>query len=435
VSFTVRKTRFLTKKYLATDVSCTSSKSKKSSRDRPWPLTSPTSTDRSSFRPGLSWNLVTARCSKHGVSWRFPSPTRPQSHQPQDLRAPRRQTPPLPSPIATKESLHPVLVELAAVAARLGRKSASADEPGHLLRRPATSERKSYRPPWPPVSAETVAGHAKTLVSLPTIFFQVERAINHPSSSSTDIAKALRTDQGLSARLLRIANSAFYGFPQRVESVDQAIRIIGTRQLHDLVLATVVLTQFRGVDANLVTMKSFWQHSFACGIAARSLATLRRESNVEHFFVAGLLHDIGSLVLYQEFPQRAAVALEMHRREKTALDEVERSVIGCDHGQVGAALMTLWKLPESYREVAANHHNPAGSRSPSVGTAVVHIADLLVAALALGGNGEIGLPRFCPEAWDLVALPPSDLVVWPRMCSTSLRKPCACSPRNDPNHG
>ncbi len=314
-----------------------------------------------------------------------------------------------PLPLTTKEILHPALAELSAVAARLGRKSASADETTSPLPTATTSERKSYRPPWPPVSAETVAGHAKTLVSLPTIFFQIDRAINHPSSSSADIAKALCTDQGLSARLLRIANSAFYGFPQRVESVDQAIRIIGTRQLHDLVLATVVLTQFRGVDANLVTMKSFWQHSFACGIAARSLATLRRESNVEHFFVAGLLHDIGSLVLYQEFPKRAAVALEMHRRDKSALDEVERAVIGCDHGQVGAALMASWKLPESYREVAANHHNPAGARAPSMGAAVVHIADLLVAALELGGNGEVGLPRLCVEAWDAVALPPSDL--------------------------
>jgi putative nucleotidyltransferase with HDIG domain len=312
-------------------------------------------------------------------------------------------------PIAIEEGLHPALVELAGVAARLGPKSPSADESIPPPSNAATPARKNYRPPWPPVSAETVAGHAKTLVSLPTIYFQVERAINHPSSSSVDIAKALHTDQGLSARLLRIANSAFYGFPRRVESVEQAIRVIGTRQLHDLVLATVVLTQFRGVDANLVTMKSFWQHSFACGIAARSLAALRRECNTERFFVSGLLHDIGSLVLYQEFPQRAAVALEEHRRNQIALDEVERSVIGCDHGQVGAALMTLWKLPESYREVAANHHNPSGSRSPSVVTAAVHIADLLVTALALGGNGESGLPRFCAEAWDLVGLPPSDL--------------------------
>jgi putative nucleotidyltransferase with HDIG domain len=246
------------------------------------------------------------------------------------------------------------------------------------------------------------------LVSLPTIYFHVDRAISHPSSSSKDIADVLRSDQGLSARLLRIANSAFYGFPQRVESVDQAVRIIGTRQLHDLVLATVVLTQFRGVDSRMVDMASFWKHSFACGIAARVFATLRRESNTERFFVAGLLHDIGSLVLYQELPERAQAALLEHQRSRAALDEVERAIVGCDHGQIGAALMTQWKLPEFYRDVAANHHG-GSCRTSAVGTAVVHIADLLVAGLGLGSNGEVSLPHFSTEAWDIVGQPPSSL--------------------------
>jgi putative nucleotidyltransferase with HDIG domain len=319
--------------------------------------------------------------------------------------APPASTPPLP--FAIDENAHPALVELAAVVARLRPTSAPASESSPSVPTGQTPAHGSRRPAWPPVSAETVAGRARTLVSLPTIYFQVERAINHPTSSSADIAKVLRSDQGLSARLLRIGNSAFYGFPQRVESVDQAVRIIGTRQLHDLVLATVVLTQFRDVDPRFVTMESFWTHSFACGIAARSLATLRRESNTERFFVAGLLHDIGSLVLYQEFPERARAALEEHQRNRVPLDEVEGSVIGCDHGQVGAALMTLWRLPELFREVAANHHRPIGSRS--VTTSVVHLADLLVAALALGSNGEVGWPRFCAEAWGVVGLQLSDL--------------------------
>jgi putative nucleotidyltransferase with HDIG domain len=311
-------------------------------------------------------------------------------------------------PFAIDENTHPLLVELAAVVERLRPKGAPDCEPISAAPAAAASGAKGRRPEWIPVTPETVAGRARTLVSLPTIYFQVERAINHPTSSSADIANALRSDQGLCARLLRIANSAFYSFPQRVESVDQAIRIIGTRQLHDLVLATVVLTQFRGVDARLVNMKSFWQHSFACGIAARSFAALRHESNSERFFVAGLLHDIGSLVLYQEFPDRARAALEEHRSSRSPLDEVERSIIGCDHGQVGAALMTSWKLPEFYREVAANHHG-LGGRSPTVGASIVHLADLLVAALALGSNGEATLPRFCPEAWKVLDLPPSCL--------------------------
>jgi putative nucleotidyltransferase with HDIG domain len=198
-----------------------------------------------------------------------------------------------------------------------------------------------------------------------------------------------------------------------VESVDDAIRIIGTRQLHDLVLATVVLTQFRGVDPHLVSMKSFWQHSFACGIAAREMASLRRESNTERFFVAGLLHDIGSLVIYQEFPKRAAAVLDEHRRNGVAIDEAERSIIGCDHGQVGAALMKLWRLPDFYRDAAANHHDPRRhsvvSRAPSVGPAVVHLADIVVSALGWGASGEIGGPRFHAEAWDIAGLPPGSL--------------------------
>jgi putative nucleotidyltransferase with HDIG domain len=312
-------------------------------------------------------------------------------------------------PTAIDETSHPVLVELASVVARLGPPTppAPASQRNVPPSKAATPGRKD-RPNWPPVSPETVAGRARTLVSLPTIYFHVDRAINHPSSSSADIAKVLGSDQGLSARLLRIANSAFYGFPRRVESVDQAVRIIGTHQLHDLVLATVVLTQFRGVDSRLVDMASFWKHSFACGIAARAFATLRRESNAERFFVAGLLHDIGSLVLYQELPERAQVALMEHQRSRVALDEVERSIIGCDHGQIGAALMAQWKLPEFYRDVAANHHG-ASCKSPAAGTAVVHIADLLVGALALGSNGEICLPRFSAEAWDAVGQPLSSL--------------------------
>ena len=172
--------------------------------------------------------------------------------------------------------------------------------------------------------------------------------------------------------------------------------------------ATVVLTQFRGLDANLVTMTSFWQHSFACGIAARSLSILRRESNIERFFDPDYCTTSEDLS-YQEFPQRAAVALEAHGRDHAALDEVERA----DHRLRPRASRRghhdVVEAAELYREVAANHHNPMASKVPSLATAAVHIADLLVAALGLGGNGESGLPHFSSGAWDLLGLAPSDL--------------------------
>jgi putative nucleotidyltransferase with HDIG domain len=178
--------------------------------------------------------------------------------------------------------------------------------------------------------------------------------------------------------------------------------------LHDLVLATVVLSQFKDIDSHLVAMKSFWRHSLACSIAARSIARLRREANVERFFVAGLLHDIGSLALYQLLPERSQLALERHRESEKPLDETERAVFGCDHAAVGAALMTSWTLPAFYREATANHHS-AGSRGHTPATAVVHLADLLVQALDLGSNGEQRLSRISPEAREHVGLQPGAL--------------------------
>jgi hypothetical protein len=229
---------------------------------------------------------------------------------------------------------HPALLEILTIAAQL--KAKSVDSPAALVAQAETRAFDLSPAPthphrsWQPISAETVAERAATLASLPTIYFHVERAINHPASSALDIAAVLSSDQALSARLLRIANSAFYGFPRRVEGIGEAVRIIATRQLHALVLATVVLTQFRGVNPRLVSIKSFWQHSLACGFASRAIASFRRESNTERYCVAGLLHDISSLVLYQHFAERAQAALEQHRYANLALDDAKRSFFTVD---------------------------------------------------------------------------------------------------------
>lgn len=258
------------------------------------------------------------------------------------------------------------------------------------------------------LSVEALVASARVLPSLPSVYFQVDRVINHPSSSVSDIGAVLGNDQALCARLLRIANSAFYGFPQKIEGVSEAVRIMGTRQLRDLVLATVVLMQFKGLDPRLVNMTSFWRHGLASGIAARAIASLRRESNTERFFVAGLLHDIGSLLLYQAQPALSQAAIERHRATDLSLEAAERVVIGCHHGAVGAALMAGWKLPHFYQEVAAGHH-ATDARSLTPASAVIWLADFLVMALRLGSNGEARPAKFNPGIWELVGIAPSAL--------------------------
>jgi putative nucleotidyltransferase with HDIG domain len=302
---------------------------------------------------------------------------------------------------------NPTFGELFAIAERLAPRTG---KPAPAIAMAPAKPLPARNPLGPPISPETIVARVGTLASLPNIYFQVDKAINHPSSSTSRIGTILSYDQALCARLLRIANSAFYGFSRRIDGIEDAVRIIGTRQLHDLVLATVVLSQFKGIDSNLVSMRAFWRHSLACSIASRCLARVRRESNIERFFVAGLLHDIGSLAMYQLLPERAQLALERHAHGDKPLEETERAVFGCDHAAVGAALMTSWTLPAFFRDAIANHHS-AGPRGHTPATAIVHMADVLVQTLDLGSNGEQRLSRLSPEVRERAGLPAGTLTV------------------------
>lgn len=245
--------------------------------------------------------------------------------------------------------------------------------------------------------------------SLPTIHLRLEEAINNPKKSMSDIAKVIREDPGLTARLLRIVNSAFYNFPSRVETISQAVTIVGTQQLSALALATSVMQMFKGIGEDLVNMHSFWRHSIACGIAARLLAMFRRETNAERFFVAGMLHDIGRLVLYTKLTEPSKEMLLAAKNEKQLLYEVERQRLGFTHAVVGGVLLQTWKLPTSLEEIVMYHHNPKGATRFPVETALVHVADIIAHAMQLGSSGEIFVPPLDQDAWDRLNLQPSIL--------------------------
>jgi len=251
--------------------------------------------------------------------------------------------------------------------------------------------------------SELVQGSVK-LASPPLIYERLMEIINHPRGGAADVAKVIREDTALTARLLKVVNSAFFSFPRRVDTVSQAVTVVGTSQVRDLALATSVVTLFKDVPADLADMDGFWRHSLACGVGARVLASLRRESNVERFFVAGILHDVGKLVLYLRAPDEAREALEEARSANILLHQAERQVLGFDHAQVGEALLDLWNMPASLREAIHFHHNPRRAARFPVETAAVHTADVMANALGLGTGGERFVPPLSPEAWDVLGI-------------------------------
>jgi HD-like signal output (HDOD) protein len=257
------------------------------------------------------------------------------------------------------------------------------------------------------MTPQTLVARAKTVSSLPSVFLRLQKVVNDAGSSNRDIANVISEDAGLAARLLRVANSAFYGFPSRIDTITRAVTVIGGKQLRDIALATSVIDMFKGMPQELVSMESFWRHSIASAVAARILATYRRAGNVEHFFVAGLLHDIGRLIMYTEIPDQCRQVFAAYNSEDTLLYRVEKSVLGFDHAEVSGALLEVWKLPPALSVPVACHHRPGGGlklTEMSVPAAVIHLADIIAHAMEMGTSGERSVPSLNEEAWQCLAL-------------------------------
>lgn len=251
---------------------------------------------------------------------------------------------------------------------------------------------------------ERLVDETSTVYSLPLFYERLNETINHPRSSIDDISKIITEDQGLTARLLRLANSPMFGCYARVESITKAATIIGTQQLRDLALAASVMGVFKGIPEDLLNMTSFWKHSIACGIIARCLAVYRRESNVERLFVAGMLHDIGQVVLAAARPRVSRKLLEAQRDTGSFYLELEREQLGFDHAELGGALLKKWKIPASICEPVACHHNPGTAEQFRLETALIHLADIICQSMELGQGAEWGVPPLDELAWERLGL-------------------------------
>jgi HD-like signal output (HDOD) protein len=213
------------------------------------------------------------------------------------------------------------------------------------------------------------------LSSPPEIYTRITRLLDDPSSTSSDIATVLEKDPGLTARLLKIVNSAYYGSPSEIETVSRAITLVGNRELRSLVFATAVLEMFNGIPNDLVSMNSFWDDSLRCAVISQVLASHHHQKNeVEPIFVAGLLHEIGHLIIYHKLPELSREALLRYMHGGLDLYRAEREVFGFDYAAVGAALLRLWKLPPMLEQVVEFHIEPEKVPDFPLETAIVHLA-------------------------------------------------------------
>lgn len=244
------------------------------------------------------------------------------------------------------------------------------------------------------------------LITLPDIYLKIDRLVNDPRSSTADIAKVVSQDPSFTARLLRVANSALYKVSSTIDSVPKAIAIIGIAQIRSLALSMSVAKSFDGLPNELVSMENFWRHSQFCALAARQLAKEARRCDPDALFTAGLLHDIGELIIFNRLPAQAkqALLLVLDSQDELAVHEAEKQVIGFDHADVGGELARHWHLPSVLVECIAHHHDLAAATIHPRETALVHIANIVALMAELDTLELDDVPPIDALAWEKTGL-------------------------------
>ncbi len=217
------------------------------------------------------------------------------------------------------------------------------------------------------------------LTSPPNVFFELKKILDDPIRPMEDAASIIEYDSALTSKLLMIVNSAFYGFPGTISSVNRAMTIIGSQELLNLVLGTVIVEKFSDMPGETITMHDFWARSVKCALIAREIDNHLGKHYKDAIFVCGLLHDIGQLVFFRRLPSLAReVDLRLQSKQATFFEDeyrCEQELIGFDHYQTGTELCKMWKLPAVISDSIRLHYYPDLMASNYQIAAIVRVAN------------------------------------------------------------
>ena len=246
---------------------------------------------------------------------------------------------------------------------------------------------------------DLIRNKSTSLPTLPVVINNIIVTAKSDRTTAADLAGFISNDQALSARILKIANSVYYGQPRKIDSITKAIIVIGFKEIISIALGSGIFRTLCGNSSSaLIDMHELWKHSIAVGFACRHIEKATRMSFTESAMLAGLLHDMGKIILILYFRKEyEAVLQEQKTRATVPLDVIEKEMLGIDHAEMAYLLMKQWNLPESISLPIRYHHNQAECPFEYLNMAtMVTIADYLCHASEIGSSGNLGAVR--PEA-------------------------------------
>ncbi len=258
------------------------------------------------------------------------------------------------------------------------------------------------------IDTQVLAEDIGQLVSFPEVYLRLEELLNEPGCGTQQVAQVISQDPGMSLKVLRIANSPFFGLSREVDTVARAVTVLGMSRVREAVLTSAAGKVLTEIPNDLISIEDFWHHSIHCGLVARALAS-RSDLVTEDFaFIAGLLHDIGQLVLFNRYPGEMRVAIDLIADGDSELQmySAEQKVLGTDHTAIGAALLHVWHLPERLKECIEFHHQPERALHFPLEAAVIHIANSLTHLAQSGSEDLADAPPVDAQIWRTLGLEP-----------------------------
>lgn len=250
-------------------------------------------------------------------------------------------------------------------------------------------------------SADLLGG-VDDLPSLPAVVMELLGSIDEEDIDIGVLAKKVANDPALTAKTLRLANSSAFGLQVKATTIQQAMTFLGFQTTRKLITAAALTGCFPSGRCPGFNDKAFWRHSIATAACARALAH-RVRFNADYAFTAGLLHDIGRLVLVARFPERYQAVLSLRDKNDSELIDAERTLLGVDHVDAGVALARHWQFSDTMCQAIAYHHTPEAPGAGFLAT-IVHVASAVVHALDLVGNPDERVPRVSAVAWTALGL-------------------------------
>lgn len=261
------------------------------------------------------------------------------------------------------------------------------------------------------LQAQSLIDDVGSLLSLPELVLKINDLVNREDSNATEIAEVISQDPALSTRILRVANSPMYANSRQVDTIARAVTLLGTKQIRDLILSASAAQVFEGVPNDIISVEDFWHHSLYCALLARALATVSRRVNMETMFTAGLLHDVGHLVMLNRIPEeaQAAILLTIQGDANRDLYDAEMEIVGFTHCEVGASLAERWHLPDVLIACIADHHHPGQAKQFADAVAHIHIANAIASLPYSDTPVAEDLQRVDETAWAMAGIAPKDI--------------------------